>query len=33
MAQDSPALADVRNALAGGSASFKPTCSGVGPAI
>jgi triacylglycerol esterase/lipase EstA (alpha/beta hydrolase family) len=28
-----PALADVRNALAGGSASYRPTCSGFGPAI
>jgi pimeloyl-ACP methyl ester carboxylesterase len=33
MSSDQPALADVRNALAGGSASFKPTCSGFGPAI
>ena len=33
MAQDMPALADVRNALAGGSASFRPKCSGFGPAI
>ncbi len=33
MASDMPALADVRNALAGGSASFKPSCTGFGPAI
>jgi hypothetical protein len=33
MAQAGPALADVRNALAGGSASFKPACSNFGPGL
>jgi hypothetical protein len=32
MASDSPALQDVQNRLAGGPASFMPTCSGFGPA-
>jgi hypothetical protein len=32
MASDSPALQDVQNQLVGGPASFKPTCTGFGPA-
>jgi hypothetical protein len=32
MASDSPALQDVQNQLGADSASFKPTCSGFGPA-